>query len=88
MFDFCPHCGQTTDQEQVVGSMLICSYCGQAIGIVDDRKPEDAVAPVSTIDAAKCAICGQLVETRPAGTLAPHYAIGVKKICPGSGKKV
>ena len=86
MFDFCPHCGQTTDQEQVVGSTLICSYCGQAIGLVEESNPLQETQEAALSAAAKWAVCGQLVDVKSAGTLVPHYAVGQKKVCPGSGK--
>jgi transcription elongation factor Elf1 len=87
MFDFCPHCGQTTDQEQIAGSMLVCSFCGQSIGLVAEVQPQETPVPTNRANAFRCAVCGQLVEVKPAGTLVPHYAIGARKICAGSGKK-
>ena len=95
MFSFCPDCGQTTDQDQVAGQMLVCTSCGKPIGVV--RESEGA--PVDETEqrirvgtAARCPMCQQAVELKTPGarkTFVPHYlAAGQRKICPGSGKPV
>jgi uncharacterized membrane protein YvbJ len=95
MFSFCPHCGQTTDQDQVAGQMLVCTSCGKPIGVVQESQG----APINETEqriragtAARCPICRQAVEVKTAGvrnTFVPHYrAAGQRKICPGSGKSV
>lgn len=93
MYDFCPHCGQTIEQEQSAGRMLVCERCGQEIGLV-------AAAPAVIVDeteelirrgtVARCPVCKQAVEVKAAAkTLVPHYgAAGGRKICPGSGRAV
>ena len=92
MFEFCPHCGQTIEQEEVQGQILLCIHCGKEIGLVI----ESARATVLDMEpgagkAARCGVCGQLVELKSAGgrrTFVPHYAAGQKKICAGSGKAI
>lgn len=93
MFDFCPHCGQTIEHEQVVGQMLVCAQCGKDIGFVgavDRAVVSEAERQIRTGQAAVCSSCGQIVELRsigPAKSYAAHYpSAGAKKICPGSGK--
>ena len=92
MFDFCPHCGQTIEHEQVAGQMLICTTCGKPIGMVT---PDAAVVADTTAErvqagtAARCPVCQQAVDVKIVNgrkTLVPHYATGQKKICPGSAK--
>lgn len=93
MFDFCPHCGQTIEQDQVAGRMLVCGICGKDIGFVGavQRAAGDEVeARIQTGSATRCPICQQAVElkTSAAGkSLVPHYGTATpRKICPGSGK--
>ena len=89
MFDFCPHCGQTINREQVEGRMLVCGECGKDIGFVGivQRAPIDETEELirgGTV--ARCPVCRQAVEVKTAGTLVPHYGVQPRKICPGSGK--
>ncbi|MBI2804926.1 MAG: zinc ribbon domain-containing protein [Planctomycetes bacterium] len=94
MFDFCPHCGQTLEHEQVPGRMLVCAHCGQDIGFVGAvarTAVDEANELIRAGSAARCPSCQQLVEIRPSGDarkFVPHYAGAVRKICPGSGKLV
>jgi hypothetical protein len=93
MFDFCPNCGVTINQEQVEGRMLVCGQCRKDIGFVG------AVARIAVSEtqerinagtAARCPVCRQAVEVKTAGmvaSLVPHFGPKDKrKICPGSGK--
>ena len=88
MYAFCPHCGQTIEQEQTDGCMLVCIHCGEPIGMVGEALAETAEPRVSG-NAARCGQCGQLVEIASATkTFVPHYrSEETRKICPGSGKK-
>jgi DNA-directed RNA polymerase subunit RPC12/RpoP len=88
VFDFCPHCGQTIEQEQIEGRMLVCEQCGKDIGFVGAVER----APVSETEelirggtVARCPVCGQAVELK-GQTRVPHYGADTRKICPGSGK--
>ena len=86
MYDFCPHCGQTIEQEEIAGQMLVCIHCNKPIGFVQELEnaPAQDASP-----AARCPVCQQLVELKTVGvnrTLVPHYRAGTRKICPGSGK--
>src|SRR5205823_2024774 len=95
--DFCPHCGNTIGgTDQVVGQMLVCKYCGKDIGIVP-AKPEKVMADraaeiIQGGTAARCPVCGQLVEVKISGgvrSLVPHRSQGdARKMCPGGGKPV
>jgi hypothetical protein len=89
MFSFCPHCGGSVDQEQQPGHTIVCLHCRQPIGTV--RGP-DAASVVDQSEelirqgvAARCPLCGQLVELR-AKAFARHFAVGVRKLCAHSGK--
>jgi hypothetical protein len=89
MFSFCPHCGGSVDQEQRPAQTVICIHCRQAIGTV--RTP-DAPTVVDQSEelirrgaAARCLLCGQLVELRDK-VFARHFAVGVRKLCAQSGK--
>ncbi|MSQ96117.1 MAG: hypothetical protein EXR98_16400 [Gemmataceae bacterium] len=93
MFDFCPHCGQTLEHEQVVGRMLVCAHCGKVIGFVGAAKYADVDETEELIrdrTVARCPVCRQAVEVKAEGdrrTLVPHYSATDKgKICLGSGK--
>jgi DNA-directed RNA polymerase subunit RPC12/RpoP len=89
MFDFCPHCGQTIEVEQVVGRMLVCGMCGKDVGFVGgvERRPQaESESRIQAGAAARCPLCDQVVEIKRA-SLVPHYRLdATKKICPGSGK--
>ncbi|MBI1831591.1 MAG: zinc ribbon domain-containing protein [Planctomycetes bacterium] len=95
MFDFCPHCGQTIEQEQVAGRMLVCSRCGEDIGFAATVQ-RSAVAEtdqrILAGTAALCPACEQIVDVKISGALrtsVPHYGAGAaRKICPASGKPV
>ena len=92
MYDFCPHCGQTINQQQIEGRMLLCGQCGKDIGFVGavQRAAVDETEELirgGTV--ARCLVCRQVVEVKTVGavkTLAPHYSPQTRKICPGSGK--
>ena len=93
MFDFCPHCGQTLEHEQVTGRMLVCAHCGKDIGFVGavQRSAVDETEQrILAGTAARCLVCQQAVELKSAldiKSLVPHYSpIPPRKICPGSGK--
>ena len=92
MYDFCPHCGQTINQEQIEGRMLVCEQCGKDVGFVGavQRAAVDETEElIRGGKAARCPVCQQAVELRSAGaakTLTPHYGTHARKICPGSGK--
>lgn len=94
MFDFCPHCGHTIEQEQIPGRMLVCERCGKDIGFVGTVQRSAIGTTEQQLragEAAICPVCQQAVELKgaeAARTLVPHYAAGAKKICPGSGKRV
>jgi len=92
MFDFCASCGQTIEQEEIVGQMLVCIHCGKPIGLVSEAPaPEvETPLPIRSEAATRCPACNQLVEVKTNGTkrtFVPHYAGTEKrKICPQSGK--
>jgi competence CoiA-like predicted nuclease len=86
MFEFCPHCGQTIEQEEVRGQMLVCIHCKKEIGLVIESERAPAPPPLPAGMAARCPACNQLVALKAGKTFVPHYAAGQKKICPGSGK--
>lgn len=95
MFDFCPHCGQTIEVEQVAGRMLVCGVCGKDIGFagaVQRVAGDEIEARIRAGTAARCHVCMQAVDVKSAGgskTLVPHYGTSAtRKICPGSGKPV
>lgn len=93
MFDFCPHCSQSIQQEQVPGRMLVCEHCGKDIGFVGAVQLSAVDETDELIRAgavARCPVCQQAVAWKAgARTLVPHYvAGGARKICPGSGKPV
>jgi hypothetical protein len=89
MFSFCPHCGGSVDQEQQPGQSVVCIHCRQPIGSVP------ALAAPTVVDqsadlirqgvAARCRLCGQLVELRDK-IFARHFAVGERKLCAQSGK--
>lgn len=88
MFEFCPHCGQTINQKQIEGRMLVCADCGTDIGFVGTVKREAIDETAELIRSgmvARCPVCHQAVDGKNA-RLVPHYAAGTRKICPGSGK--
>ncbi len=90
MFDFCPHCGQTLDQEQHPGQRITCRHCGQRIGTVSVAAKADGPPPAKQ-EGERCPQCQQLVEARQSGTaraFVPHFAPGSRKMCPGSGKPI
>ena len=95
VYDFCPHCSQTIEQEQVAGRMLICARCGKDIGFVGTLQ-QAAVAETEELIRAgtigRCPVCAQAVELKTAGaskTFVPHYAASAtRKLCPGSCKPV
>lgn len=93
MFDFCPHCGQTLDQEQVLGRMLVCSHCGNDVGFVGAVQRFGVTETEQRLivgTAATCPTCLQIVDVKIVGALrafVPHYgASELRKICPMSGK--
>jgi hypothetical protein len=89
MYDFCPHCSQSIEQEQVPGRMLVCERCGKDIGFVgavQRAAVSETEQRILAGTAARCAACQQVVELKAGKTLVPHYAAGTRKICPGSGK--
>ena len=94
MFDFCQHCGQTIEQEQVAGGMLVCARCGKDIGFVGPVQraavPDtDELIRAGTV--GRCPVCAQAVKLKTTGeskALVPHYgASAPRKLCPGSGKQ-
>lgn len=90
-YNYCPHCGEIIGQNQVAGQMLTCTSCGKQIGVVADNPQKPALDPAEESirqgRAGRCPACGQAVEVKgPARTFVPHYAAGLKKMCPGSGK--
>jgi hypothetical protein len=95
VYEFCPHCGQTPEQEQIAGRMLVCDRCGKDIGFVGTVRRAVVAETEEMIragTAARCPVCRQAVELKTAaGTkvFVPHYGVSEKrKICPGSGKPV
>jgi DNA-directed RNA polymerase subunit RPC12/RpoP len=90
MYSFCPHCGMTLEQEQNEGRLLVCVHCGKDIGVVATvhrvvvDETEDLIR-AGTV--ARCPVCRQAVALKgTAKTLVPHYGVGNRKICAGSGK--
>jgi DNA-directed RNA polymerase subunit RPC12/RpoP len=95
VYDFCPHCSQTLEHEQVAGRMLVCANCGKDIGYVGQAQRVSVGETAEKIRAgsvAHCPVCQQAVQLKGTGepkTLVPHYAAkDSRKICPGSGKPV
>src|SRR5437762_1846447 len=95
MFDFCPHCGQTIEAEQVVGRMLVCGMCGKDIGFVGAVQRvagDETEARIRAGTATRCPVCQQAVDVKSTGsakTLVPHYgSTSTRKICPGSSKPI
>jgi hypothetical protein len=95
MFEFCPLCGQTIEQDQVAGRMLACGICGKDIGFVGavQRAAGDEIeARIRAGIAARCPECQQAVDLKTSATgrtLVPHYGLSApRKICPGSGKSI
>jgi hypothetical protein len=94
MYEFCPHCGRTPEQEQKVGQLVICEYCGKEIGLIRPAAAKVMVdgtkEAIRQGTAARCPVCRQAVEVRTSGTgrtIAPHFtAAPTRKVCPGSGK--
>ncbi len=93
MYDFCPHCGQTLEHDQVAGRMLVCAHCGKDIGFVGAVQYANVDGTEDLIlagTAARCPVCAQAVQVKQSGerkTLVPHYGSkDPRKICPGSGK--
>jgi hypothetical protein len=95
MFSFCPHCGQTLEQNQAEGQTLVCRHCRKTIGTVASPRKEI----IDTTDelirggtAARCPSCEQVVETKTAvsgRSFVPHFTKSeTRKMCPGSGKPV
>lgn len=94
MYEFCPHCSQTIEQEQVAGRMLVCARCGKDIGFVG---PVQRVAVPETEEliragtVGRCPVCAQAVELKTTGeskAFVPHYGVSApRKLCPGSGKQ-
>jgi hypothetical protein len=91
MLSFCPHCGQTIGgTEQVEGKVLMCRYCGKAIGLVATPKKvmiDETEELIRQGSAGRCPTCNKVVDLK-SGALVPHYGEGQKKICPGSGKPI
>ena len=94
MFNFCPECGQTIEQNQTEGQLLTCQHCGKQIGTVSVPKQEmvdQALELIRLGKAARCPLCQQLIELKLAGqtrTYVPHFAAGgQRKMCPNSGKQ-
>lgn len=87
MYSFCPHCGETLEQDQREGEMLVCAYCGKQIGMIPAKPAPVEVIQVIQPGAAQCPICKQVVALKQhAKTLVPHYAGQTRKVCAGSGK--
>jgi DNA-directed RNA polymerase subunit RPC12/RpoP len=95
VYEFCPHCSQALEQEQVAGRMLVCARCGKDIGFVGAVQ-RAAVAETEELirggTVGRCPVCAQAVELKMTGesrTFVPHYgASPPRKLCPGSGKPV
>jgi DNA-directed RNA polymerase subunit RPC12/RpoP len=92
MFSFCPHCGQSLDQEQSAGQAVACIHCGKPIGVVVPGAPPVIVDRADELirqgAAIRCPLCSQLVELK-GRSVAPHFAkAGERKLCPQSGKPV
>jgi hypothetical protein len=89
MFSFCPHCGGSIDQEQQPGQTIVCLHCCQPVGTVRGPDPACVVDQSEELirqgAAARCPLCGQLVEVR-AKAFARHFEVGVRKLCAQSGK--
>jgi hypothetical protein len=89
MFSFCPHCGNSIDQEQRAGQAVVCIHCHKPIGaVLKDAPPvvvDQAEELIRTGAAARCPLCQQLVELRGLA-FAPHFTAGVRKLCAQSGK--
>jgi hypothetical protein len=95
MFDFCPHCGQSVEQDQQPGQTILCRHCRQLIGVVKTLEPVIVDRSAELIGqgvAARCPECGELVEIKTVAgvrTLTRHGAkSGDRKLCPGGGKAV
>ena len=70
MFEFCPHCGQTVEQEQIVGNMLVCQKCGKDIGFVGAVQRSGVTETEQRLPAgtaAACPNCQQIVELTTTG---------------------
>jgi hypothetical protein len=95
VYEFCPHCSQTIEQEQVAGRMLVCARCGKDIGFVGAVQ-RAAVAETEDLirggTVGRCPVCAQAVELKTTGeskAFVPHYnASAPRRLCPGSGKPV
>jgi DNA-directed RNA polymerase subunit RPC12/RpoP len=95
VYDFCPHCSQTIEQEQIAGRLLVCARCGKDIGFVGALQ-RAAVAETEELirggTVGRCPVCAQAVELKMTGasrTFVPHYgASATRKLCPGTGKPV
>jgi hypothetical protein len=95
MYEFCHHCGKTIGgQDQVIGKMLTCKFCGKDIGI-PQAAPQKVIVNqadqlVQQQKAAVCPLCQQLVELKPSGAkraIVPHFGKSQpRKMCPNSGK--
>jgi hypothetical protein len=95
VYDFCPHCSQTIEQEQIAGRMLVCTHCGKDIGFVGAVQRASVPETEELIrggTAGRCPVCAKAVELKTTGasrTLVPHYgASATRRLCPGSGKAV
>lgn len=94
MYSFCPHCGETIGQDQRQGHTLMCRYCGKLIGVVASPQTSPAIDEADALlrsgAAARCPVCGQLVQIKAAGahkSLVPHQGLDKPpKMCPGGGK--
>ena len=90
-YNYCPHCGASIGQNQVAGQTLVCQNCGKEIGTVAAVPQKIVVDQTEELirrgSAARCPVCQQAIEVKgPTKNLVPHYAVGQKKICSGSGK--
>jgi DNA-directed RNA polymerase subunit RPC12/RpoP len=93
MFEFCPHCGGSIDQEQVAGQVVDCQHCGKHIGVVAAPAPtvvvDQAEELIQAGTAARCPLCQQLVALKVrdgARSFVPHRGAGKQALCPTSGK--
>jgi len=96
MFDFCHHCGNTIGQNQTVGQTLVCTSCGETIGVVTAPKPKVMIdgtqEAIASGAAAQCSLCSQAVQVKVSGgvrSFVPHFVTGgPRKMCPNSGKPI
>jgi hypothetical protein len=85
-YEFCYHCGNSIDQNQVEGQTLVCKHCGQTLGVVS--RPQQVVVETKPMQ-PQCPVCAQFVDVKASGgvtSFVPHFLPGQRKMCANSGK--